>query len=325
MQEKIAFFDLEVNPETPKILDIGCIRSDEATFHKNNISEFFHFISDSHFLCGHNIIAHDLKYLKKYKENIFEANVIDTLLLSPLLFPQNPYHKLLKDDKLQTEELNNPLNDAKKARVLLQDEKSAFLHLSEEFKQIVYDLLYPIQEFKSFFHYAGYSAIQSSYNTESNIHNYFKGEICENCDVSLLIEQSPVGFAYALALLNSNDRYSITPPWVLKNYPDIERFFFRLRNNPCVQGCQYCNEGLNPFKALQKHFGFSTFRSYGDEPLQEKAVMAAINSQSILAVFPTGGGKSITFQVPALISGENAKALTVVIFSFAIFNERPGR
>jgi ATP-dependent DNA helicase RecQ len=32
-----------------------------------------------------------------------------------------------------------------------------------------------------------------------------------------------------------------------------------------------------------------------------------------LAVFPTGGGKSITFQLPALMSGENSKGLTVVI------------
>jgi ATP-dependent DNA helicase RecQ len=36
-------------------------------------------------------------------------------------------------------------------------------------------------------------------------------------------------------------------------------------------------------------------------------------NKSILAVFPTGGGKSITFQVPALISGETSKGLTIVI------------
>lgn len=47
--------------------------------------------------------------------------------------------------------------------------------------------------------------------------------------------------------------------------------------------------------------------------MQEKAVSAAIAGKSLLAVFPTGGGKSITFQVPALMSGANAKGLTVVI------------
>ena len=47
--------------------------------------------------------------------------------------------------------------------------------------------------------------------------------------------------------------------------------------------------------------------------MQEKAVKAAVENKSLLAVFPTGGGKSITFQLPALMSGENVKGLTVVI------------
>ena len=51
---------------------------------------------------------------------------IDTLYLSPLLFPHRPYHALLKDDKLQTDELNNPLNDSIKAMQLFYDEVNAF-------------------------------------------------------------------------------------------------------------------------------------------------------------------------------------------------------
>lgn len=53
----------------------------------------------------------------EYNDFLNRWNVIDTLYLSPLLFPHRPYHKLLKDDKLQTEEINNPLNDAKKAKI----------------------------------------------------------------------------------------------------------------------------------------------------------------------------------------------------------------
>jgi ATP-dependent DNA helicase RecQ len=88
---------------------------------------------------------------------------------------------------------------------------------------------------------------------------------------------------------------------------------FLLRNKPCLSGCAYCNHALDAHKGLKRFFGYDSFRSYGDEPLQEKAVNAAINNKSILAVFPTGGGKSITFQVPALISGETSKGLTIVI------------
>jgi len=47
--------------------------------------------------------------------------------------------------------------------------------------------------------------------------------------------------------------------------------------------------------------------------LQERAVQAAVDNKSLLAVFPTGGGKSLTFQIPALISAESTKGLTVVI------------
>jgi ATP-dependent DNA helicase RecQ len=70
---------------------------------------------------------------------------------------------------------------------------------------------------------------------------------------------------------------------------------------------------LDIHKGLKKFFGFDAYRNYGGEPLQEKAVKAASDNKSLIAVFPTGGGKSITFQVPALMQGENLKGLTVVI------------
>lgn len=41
-------------------------------------------------------------------------NRVDTLYFSPLLFPAQPYHNLVKDDKLDPENYNNPLNDSQK-------------------------------------------------------------------------------------------------------------------------------------------------------------------------------------------------------------------
>ena len=86
-----------------------------------------------------------------------------------------------------------------------------------------------------------------------------------------------------------------------------------LRERTCLKGCSYCAEALDIHKGLKRFFGFDFFRTFGGEPLQEKAVRAAVDGKSLLAVFPTGGGKSITFQVPALMSGANSKSLTVVI------------
>lgn len=48
---------------------------------------------------------------------------------------------------------------------------------------------------------------------------------------------------------------------------------------------------------LIKHFGFTTFRSG-----QEEIINDIIRGKSVLAILPTGGGKSLCFQLPALLS-----------------------
>lgn len=310
----IAFFDLETNQKSRNIQDIGGIRTDGAIFHENSLAKFQEFICESDFVCGHNIIRHDLVCLQAIRNHSFSSlKAIDTLFLSPLLFPSHPYHRLLKDDKLQTEELNNPLNDSIKARDLFYDEVAAFHKLSDPLKQIFFNLLYPQAEFCSFFDYIEYAHPLSPDVLVGLIWSTFEHKICQNANLSSLITNSPISLAYCLALINITDRYSITPPWVLHNFSDTDRVMFLLRNQPCVTGCSYCDEALDPIKALKRHFGYPSFRSYDGKPLQENAVRSAIQNKSLLAVFPTGGGKSITFQIPALMSGENAKALTVVI------------
>lgn len=311
----IAFFDIEASSTSKELLDIGCVLSNESSFHKNQPFEFEKFIEKSDFICGHNIFAHDLVWLQKHFGNSVWGinNAIDTLLLSPLLFPRQPYHKLLKDDKLDTDERNNPLNDAKKSRDLFFAEVAAFQMLDKEFKTILLGLLHDQKGFNNFFRYLNFNSPVSKEQLNTFIRKRFQDKICTESSLDIYINSFPIAFAYTLALLNCDDRFSITPPWVLKNYPDVERLLFLMRNTPCVRACGYCKLAHDPILALKKHFGFSGFRNYGNEPLQEVAVNAAIHGESLLAVFPTGGGKSITFQVPALMSGENAKALTVVI------------
>jgi ATP-dependent DNA helicase RecQ len=313
----IAYIDTEVDPKSRRILDIGCVKGDGSFFHKTSVPEFIQFLIGTQFICGHNIFNHDIKYIGKALNDarVNCANIIDTLFLSPLLFPTKPYHALLKDDKLQSEEMNNPLNDSIKAKDLLNDEIATFRQADESLKQIFYLLLNDKKEFQSFFRYIAYNSATA--DIERLIRLKFQNEICEQVDLATIISEKPIELAYCLSLINSfvqNKKiHSITPPWVLKTYPEVERIMFRLRNKPCVSGCEYCNSVLDAHKGLKRFFGFDTYRSYGGEPLQEKAVKAAINNKSILAVFPTGGGKSITFQVPALMSGETSSALTIVI------------
>lgn len=313
----ITFIDTEIEPGSRRVLDIGSVRDDGSSFHKSSVTEFIQFLSGTKFICGHNIFNHDIKYIGNALADagIDTANIIDTLFLSPLLFPTKPYHSLLKDDKLQTDDTNNPLNDSIKAKDLFYDEVAAFKETDEALQQIFYLLLNVKPEFSSFFHFIAYKSQRN--DLENLVREKFENEICSHAGLAKIISAHPVELAYCLSLINSfilhKKIHSITPPWVLKNYPEVERIMFSLRNKPCIGGCVYCNTALDIHKGLKRWFGFDSFRTYGGKPLQEKAVKAAVDNKSILAVFPTGGGKSITFQVPALMSGESAKGLTVVI------------
>jgi ATP-dependent DNA helicase RecQ len=57
-------------------------------------------------------------------------------------------------------------------------------------------------------------------------------------------------------------------------------------------------------RLLREHFGYPDFR-----PLQHRVIQSILAGHDTLAVLPTGGGKSICFQVPALVNG----GLTLVV------------
>jgi ATP-dependent DNA helicase RecQ len=59
-----------------------------------------------------------------------------------------------------------------------------------------------------------------------------------------------------------------------------------------------------PSKVLKEIFGFDSFR-----PGQEEAIRAVLEGRDTLAVMPTGGGKSLCYQVPALMQ----ESLTVIV------------
>jgi ATP-dependent DNA helicase RecQ len=60
----------------------------------------------------------------------------------------------------------------------------------------------------------------------------------------------------------------------------------------------------DPVALLQRHLGYPAFR-----PGQEELVRAVLSRRDALGILPTGGGKSVCYQVPALALG----GLTLVI------------
>ena len=313
MDKRIAFLDTEIGVEDKKIHDIGAVHSDGTTFHSSSLRDFIMFISDAGFVCGHNIVHHDLKYIAAAMGKDMAIPAIDTLYLSPLLFPSHPNPSLVKDDKLVTDELNNPVNDSKKAQKLFYDEVNAFDALPIFLKQIFCGLLYSRKEFKGFFAYVDCAPQKIKEEIADLIRKNFYGKICANADINATLRNYPVEMAYALALIWADDEVSITPPWIERTFPKIENVFKILRNTPCSPHCAYCNKTLDMHRALSGIFNYDSFRLYNGEPLQERAVQAAVDGKSLLAVFPTGGGKSLTFQLPALMAAKAVHGLTVVI------------
>jgi ATP-dependent DNA helicase RecQ len=309
-KENLVFFDTEVNPQTGAVIDIGAADGAGRVFHSPSKKAFADFLRGAAFVCGHNAIRHDLKFVGDCLPP--SAAVIDTLPLSPLLFPRRPYHNLVKDDKLISDELNNPVSDALKAKALFDDEIAAWTALPREVRELYAALLADQPDFAGFYKFLECRPEPVGGDGRRQA-DFFNGRICAHAPLEKLAAERPVELAYAFALLGAGDCHSITPPWVLWNHPAIERVSRLLTATPCLEGCAYCRSRLDPRLALKRHFGYDAFRTYAGEPLQENAARAAVAGRSMLVLFPTGGGKSITFQVPALLAGEVEHGLTVVI------------
>lgn len=307
---RYAFVDVEVGLKDKRIHDIGILRWDGAKYHSADKRAAISFLEDVDFVCGHNVIHHDMKYL--LGDEVQRWQLVDTLYVSPLLFPERPYHHLLKDDKLMNEQMNNPVNDCEKACDLLMDEIAKWKALPDAHRFIYATLLRDVPEFAGFLAMVDAEVCDETTLVE-HIHTAYDGRICRHADLAAIIEQQPVELAFALALISTTERNSITPPWVLHNYPNVENVVHRLRHTRCVEGCDYCRTYLDAHYNLKYFFGYDQFRTYEGEPLQENAVKAAVDSKSLLAIFPTGGGKSLTFQLPALMEARSVHGITVVI------------
>ena len=61
-------------------------------------------------------------------------------------------------------------------------------------------------------------------------------------------------------------------------------------------------------EVLKRYWGYDAFR-----PMQEEIISAALDGRDVLAILPTGGGKSVCFQVPALMKEGTALVVTPLI------------
>ena len=352
-QKRIVYFDVEVSTDASAIRDIGALDDAGRAFHANAPRAFAEFIQDADILCGHGILDFDLVHLGKLAGITPAKSILDTLLLEGLFFPKRETLKLGKDEKLTESERNDPLLDARKAQKVLAACRDAYADLPKVLQNILCGLLSERAGFSGFFKLVEPREQADAARCAADIARAFEGFVCAHADLASLAANDAVELAYALMVLFSDNpdlragmqsreesaqrreeadsadfpadgpahapdvgddkNGSRISPWVMQNFPRIARVQEALCLTPCAQGCGYCTRRLDVLAGLRTIFEYDSFRTYEGEPLQERACRAAMAGKSLLAIFPTGGGKSLTFQLPALLAYRATGALTVVI------------
>nr|WP_243645085.1 RecQ family ATP-dependent DNA helicase [Rhodovulum euryhalinum] len=284
-------------------------------------------------LLGHNILRFDLPHLAAARPRLAALGpaAIDTLWLNPLAFPRNPYHHLVKhyhDGRLQAGHVNDPELDARLVFEVLANQIEALGRLAAEAPDALaaYHFLTTRAEgsagFDAVFRLVRGRPAPAAPEAEAAIRRMLSGRACERRTGQTLgrLSSPQLGWpmAYALAWISVAGGDSVMPPWVRAQFREAALIVRHLRDTACDDpGCAWCREQADPRRALNRWFGFDAFRP---EPmdemgnsLQERIVAGAMAGDSLLGILPTGTGKSVCYQIPALSKFDRTGALSVVI------------
>ena len=285
------------------------------------------FADDATFLLGHNLIDFDLPHLRAAKPDLrlLLLPAVDTLRLNPLAFPRNPYHHLVKhyqDGALKRGRINDPELDARLTLDVFNDQlkalSTASLHLLTAWHWLTtadggggFDLV---------FCYLRHSERPSDDEAHEAIQALLNGNSCRPQALETMKNAGRLAWplAYALAWLSVSGGNSVMPPWVRYQFPESGRLVRRLRDTACTDtACDWCRERHDATKELTRWFRYHSFRPEpADErgrPMQQSVVEAAMAAEHVLAILPTGTGKSLCYQIPALSRYDKTGSLTVVI------------
>ena len=355
--------DLECEPASDgraaTIFAIGALRTDDGRrFERKNLrpgaslaralAELDALAHGAACVIGHNVLAHDLRLLQEQAPQLalLRLPVIDTLRLAPLAFPQNPYHRLVKNHKLLSASLNSPLADCDATATLLHDQRSALQLLGEQRPlecAVLQGLVAPTSGAGLGDWFASISGRPPPTPPElivltGQLFGHDRADdlpgdaapataplkVCRS-RLKILLQTDLADpalhwpIAYTLAWLRVAGGNSILAPWVRHQFPATARLITELRDRPCADpACSYCRETHDAQRQLKRFFGFDDFRAEPADAaghgLQQQIVQAGLDDdRHVLAVLPTGGGKSLCYQLPALVRNWRSGSLTIVI------------
>ncbi len=324
------YLDLETDTDS-HILKIGAVFQADSFYVQGpfNLSQALQTLellaSKADYLLGHNILSHDIPILHTHAPHAawLQKPLIDTLHLSPLAFPQNAYHHLVKDYKLVRDSLNDPVADARLAAQLFVDEWDSFMRMKTNGQgdlAAFYRFCFQAEPgLQMMFAALGIPEIDLQTAKALLQQKRYEDRLCRYALDTLLSDfaVSPL-WAYALAWLSVAGSRSVLPPWVRYRFPKMMDVLRHLRDTDCGQAdCLYCREQHDATKLLQRFFGFAQYRPMPQTPkgesLQQSIVESGMRHQPLLAILPTGGGKSLCYQMPALARYQRRGVLSIVV------------
>ncbi len=331
--QRCLVLDLETGADH-QILKIGALLPGKAgTFRRQGtfplataLQELDRRAATADFVLGHGVLGHDLRVLRAGFPDLklLAKPVADTLYLSPLAFPENPYHHLVKDYKLVRQSLNDPVADARLAAKVFRDQWQSFAAMPAERLAFYAFCLAGLEQGLAnvFTELAGRQPMNRA-RALSFIATSCAGRICRVALRRLAWGELTEGanrpaLAYAVAWLGVAGGNSVLPPWVRHRHPETVRLLDALREVPCDDpDCVYCLETHDPPGQLRRFFGFESFRPEPADDrgrsLQEAIARQGLGGRPHLAILATGAGKSICYQLPALVRYFRRGLLTIVI------------
>ena len=329
--------DLEVSKDGGRIHALGAVRSDTGhrLVHSGSglaaaLARLDDFADGASFVLGHNLIAFDLPHLAAAKPDhrLLKLPAVDTLRLSPLAFPRNPYHHLVKhyqDGGLKRGRVNDPELDARLALDVFSDQRRELAGASPDLLAAWHWLCTPEsggvdRALDEFFSRVRQARRPSPAEAKAVMRRRLEDAACMTNGRKVIADAEGSGWslAYALAWLSVAGGNSVMPPWVHHQFPEAGRLVNRLRDTACRDpACGWCRERHDAGKELKRWFGFGGFRpepaTDDGRPMQRAIIEEAMRGRHVLGILPTGTGKSLCYQIPALSRYDKTGALTVVI------------
>ena len=296
------------------------------------------------YVLGHNLLGHDLLVLDGARDPagapfaLLSKPVIDTLVLSPLAFPEIPYHGLVKGYKLVHEGRSDPVADAKLAARLFEDEWRTFAALAarEPARLGFYGFCFGGGDdgggAGASRHAGDRGGLAALFSAISGVppvdaaaaRAYLAASLTQRVCPRALVAAAgePLAalpaWAFAVAWLHVAGGGSVLPRWVRERHPRTVELLDALRCRPCGDtACSYCRTGHDLEALLRRFFGFADFRPLravtDGGSLQRELVRLALDDRPLLAMLPTGGGKSLCYQLPALVRHHRRGLLTIVV------------